>query len=1480
MKKVLLALLLLVGAAAMVANSAFAQTEGDVPNKLVNAKMLRELMQSRAARPNVSAANVDPETVYVGHSYDGLHWNATTNYWNIYTGIYSPGNATTTNALWDWDNSAGLTANGIGDSLAGWWPIRRIFGTTGGLTLPDVSRPWWAIDLGNQANYVMNQGPGGKRTFGVVGVWHQDPGTVLDGNNGIGWTPLSGTKSAWMGLRQHGDNTVMDPLTKNPFNQTVLEYNQEGLSTTGITTKHFPGYGSQMDQILYRDLAPAAGQDLAISFLYRTRMSTSTSSTASSKCGWFHGDPLRTPSLNDGNFISASDAGAAAPIDSFMVYVGVPVNEDSCRYSDNTWAAVYDPQRRWFSEVLRIFEGPTVPYYEIFSAFGLNPADTLSSTPIVAVTVPFANVDAMRDAPRNYNHRVRLVFRVKTNTGFDDASGSFASRGRGAAMVDSVAVGTTYAGATVIGDFEGTEQGGGNPVMAEQIDNRTGSSPLFNWKSTGKPPTVFFHLRSLSELVYHDLCGNYDSPARYCNIGGTVLSAGSFDTGETSGDPRYLVDKEAWHCIVSPTINMVTDQINNTPNAQGLTSTLVEVLDDYILFYDMYAGIFNLNFSGNAWVFGAQCYPATQSLNGAQCWSNLLTPGYNIFNPEPQCFTDFEYLTYTGANPCIITSNPSGIPDSLRVLLSMHLQCFRFGVTLACNSDQGAYFDNATVAFSDWVPGNQVASSAQSTTVGSSSVSIWDLYNDAFPAKETGGIAGTSGFDTLTALVKSGRNVAPATGSMLALDVAADSALVSASNVGVAAPDTDPSTRMDLVFRILPGPGNYDIATGRTFPPNSTMMLLNSPTVQSVAPAAGSFWYEYMADPGPFASPNGHHLDGTVGTTWDYLAWNSARMDTTERNYLPVVGNIGSSLTAGSYMTCYHESDAHVDIAKLGKNKFKCFVVNPAASAVQTNIICDGTVPAWVLVAGTGYDGNNQTTEFTKIIPDGLLTPGSHVQYFFRKSAVTGLGSPNFAACPDTNVVSPQPKEGPSTDGHRWQSFSVLPDNWKNTTYGGAGMACMLYVDWDDRRGDERVWASVMDSIGGTAASKKGANTGWSAAGNVSVNDAAGFVRARNSQPGTTWDMYGVKASESLTTGAHHPGNRYANRTGMGLLTGKEVKSGPTKEMLRTYYHVVALVSGDLNSAIMGPFVNRSSDDLTLMQDFLFTTSGTAQPRGLLVSGDGFAQAEKQTAGVNFAHNDFMTNYLGMDLRAPSYQSLSGNLSDCADLLATPAITTHGQSPLDTLDVYGVNNTCLWSNDVIKRNPLLAVGETQDASFYEPIGINAPYTASVLHNANIPNSRNWIALTEAFDMRHLLGRYCDTSNGRLAYYFNMLNKVFGGMCTLTGSAITTLDTPTNDHGGKYATFMRIGNSVMRPGNSKATITFGVPSSDRVKVRLYDVTGRQVRSLADRTFQAGENTLTWDGSDDSGNQVARGVYFARIVYATKGAPINGRVVVLR
>ena len=132
--------------------------------------------------------------------------------------------------------------------------------------------------------------------------------------------------------------------------------------------------------------------------------------------------------------------------------------------------------------------------------------------------------------------------------------------------------------------------------------------------------------------------------------------------------------------------------------------------------------------------------------------------------------------------------------------------------------------------------------------------------------------------------------------------------------------------------------------------------------------------------------------------------------------------------------------------------------------------------PAYALRAG--FDGVQTTREYTKVFPDGLLTPGSHIEYFFR---MCHLSTPTwFVMDPDTNYITPQ-KTGSAWnyDAMRWEGISILPDRWKDAAYGGMGSACMLVVDYNDRRGDEKVWVSAMDSIGATVAAKYGAHNGW-----------------------------------------------------------------------------------------------------------------------------------------------------------------------------------------------------------------------------------------------------------------------------------------------------------------------------------------------------------------------------------------------------------------
>ncbi len=152
--------------------------------------------------------------------------------------------------------------------------------------------------------------------------------------------------------------------------------------------------------------------------------------------------------------------------------------------------------------------------------------------------------------------------------------------------------------------------------------------------------------------------------------------------------------------------------------------------------------------------------------------------------------------------------------------------------------------------------------------------------------------------------------------------------------------------------------------------------------------------------------------------------------------------------------------------------------------------------------------------------------------------------------------------------------------------------------------------------------------------------------------------------------------------------------------------------------------------------------------------------------------------------------------------------------------------------------------------------------------------RNWVAVSSGYDIEHLFSRYRDTATGRHAYYYYMLNKVFGNICQLTGGPCgLCLDTPQSSHGRDLVNFMKVGGALMRRGAS--TVHLGIAKAGRVQVSVYDVAGRKLRTLADRLFPAGEQTPVWDGADDTGRKVSRGVYFVR----SSTQPSAGRIIVL-
>ncbi|HTM57063.1 MAG TPA: FlgD immunoglobulin-like domain containing protein [Candidatus Udaeobacter sp.] len=681
-----------------------------------------------------------------------------------------------------------------------------------------------------------------------------------------------------------------------------------------------------------------------------------------------------------------------------------------------------------------------------------------------------------------------------------------------------------------------------------------------------------------------------------------------------------------------------------------------------------------------------------------------------------------------------------------------------------------------------------------------------DWYQDAFPLDDSAFVSPRF-FSRATALIGSGRNTAALTGNLQRHDIPQGWARVT---------PTGAVTRVDLVFRIFPGPGNYRDSS------KTSSGLITFPAVYpggvQISPGDGTFWSKYIASAGTYGTGS----PGTNGTPhfpslpyserWDPTTWNSERC----------------AFVGGYYIT------------------------------------------------------NQFSSPSVKIIPDSLLTPGSHVEYFFRVQTTSGI-----VLLPDSNLVLQASGER-SIDGHRWEEFSVLPDLRKtNGDSHGSSSARTLVVNLCDGHGLIRLWTGVADSTGATSSSQYGSNDGWHALGGGADIDVAtnnrlqddttpGFIAGHLGQAGTTWDLYTVRGADDVVNGQ-------ACSIGSRLAFGGDAGLGPTFNMLIFYYDLILIFTGDRHSGILGPFADRSQDDITMLRDFLLYTIPTHR-RGLYVEGEGFVESEIARGGDHMA---FLNGYLGVDLETSlgpgqDYRPYSGNTSSSASIsLSAP----HTFANIDC-QLNGDPDVLLPVNGARTPNAIAV-------ATYENVGLNGPYIASVYNHGDVAHS--WVTLVDGWNTSRLgtgRGFVCqgcvsaqelgstaratrtENSGSRIDYFADTFDHLFSDVAQLTGPG-SIADAPREAVSTDGLVVTR-NPTFGRP----AGIRFTVPRRDRVRIDIFDATGRKVRSLVDRQYDAGRWEVPWDGTGDSGQHASSGIYFVRMCQNLERRPSTARVVQLR
>ena len=71
-----------------------------------------------------------------------------------------------------------------------------------------------------------------------------------------------------------------------------------------------------------------------------------------------------------------------------------------------------------------------------------------------------------------------------------------------------------------------------------------------------------------------------------------------------------------------------------------------------------------------------------------------------------------------------------------------------------------------------------------------------------------------------------------------------------------------------------------------------------------------------------------------------------------------------------------------------------------------------------------------------------------------------------------------------------------------------------------------------------------------------------------------------------------------------------------------------------------------------------------------------------------------------------------------------------------------------------------------------------------------------------------------------------------------------------------------------PFNMQTTIKYGIPEQNYVCIRIYNLIGREIKTIVNEEQKAKYYKIIWDGKDQFGNKVSTGMYFYQIAARSK------------
>ncbi len=105
---------------------------------------------------------------------------------------------------------------------------------------------------------------------------------------------------------------------------------------------------------------------------------------------------------------------------------------------------------------------------------------------------------------------------------------------------------------------------------------------------------------------------------------------------------------------------------------------------------------------------------------------------------------------------------------------------------------------------------------------------------------------------------------------------------------------------------------------------------------------------------------------------------------------------------------------------------------------------------------------------------------------------------------------------------------------------------------------------------------------------------------------------------------------------------------------------------------------------------------------------------------------------------------------------------------------------------------------------------------------------------------------------------------FGDILTVVNPLKANLTSPVDESDSQRGpSQFFLSQNHPNPFNPSTKLVYNLPLSSRIRIVVYDMYGKQIRTLINGRKSAGQQTVTWDGKDEKGRAVSSGHYIIRM-----------------